>query len=203
MRQIENKSLPLLNSAVAFVVLIPILLIAISVVRENIGLRTALGDSGEGKPHDQPPIIVLRESEGYSFPSGSAALSPAFQRNLKDEIIPTLARNIETYRCDIVEVIGHTDSQPVAALSNIDTDFLAFVRGTDIALSPGSNADLGLMRAWNVINFLVGNGKWERVRFYGYSAAQAIAPSGELVKVDAPVVDAQRRRIEVRVRRSK
>src|SRR3972149_5064516 len=102
MRQIENKSLPLLNSAVAFVVLIPILLIAISVVRENIGLRTALGDSGEGKPHDQPPIIVLRESGGYSFPSGSAARSPAFQRNLKDEIIPTLARNIETYRCDIV-----------------------------------------------------------------------------------------------------
>ena len=199
-----TSALPLLNSAVAFVVLIPVMLIAISVTRENLGLRGEVARlGGVSEPHDQPPIIVLRESEGFSFPSGSANISSAFGSRLLSTIIPTLHANIEKYHCDIIEVIGHTDSQRVAASSTTDADLLSFIRGSNIALSPGSNADLGLMRAWSVLLFLQEKSKWTGIKFYGYSAAQAIDPSGSLVDLNAPEVNEHRRRIEIRVRCSK
>ena len=132
-----SDTLQLLNSAVALVLLIPILLLVVSAVHE----RARVPSADRGRPHDQPPIIVLSESQGYSFPSGRADLSPAFQTRLRTDIIPKLKRTIADYQCDVVEVVGHTDSQPVASRSITDADLLAFVGGQNMSVSPGSIAD--------------------------------------------------------------
>src|SRR5437667_2176202 len=133
-----SDSLALLNSAIALVVLIPILLLTISVGGENISPQ----ENGSVAPpnDDQPPIIILRESQGYSFPSGSAELSAEFQEKLSKDTIPSLHGIIRKYHCDIVEVVGHTDSQRVAGVSNTDDNLLSFARGNDVFVSPGSNA---------------------------------------------------------------
>lgn len=192
----KNTSLPLLNAAVAFVVLIPVLLLALALKRG--GEATA-----PPPPPDQPPIIVLRESEGYSFPSGSAELSAAFQDKLRTTIIFSLQASMANYKCDIIEVIGHTDSQRVAGTSNLDAHMLPALNGRSVVLSAGSNVDLGLLRAWSVIQFLRQEHQWPtKVRLYAYSAGQAIHPDGTIVREDASTIDANRRRIELRVRRS-
>ena len=200
MNKRTQDSLALLNSAIALVVLIPVLLISVSIARENASLQ-------EQRPtlqpdNDQPPIIVLRESEGYSFPSGSAELSAEFKDKLQREIVPNLQTIIKKYRCDIVEVVGHTDGQRVIESSTTDANFLPFAIGLDVSVLPGSNADLGLLRAWSVIRFIRNNPWPGGVVFYGYSAGHLISETGSIVKEDAPLVDANRRRIEIRVRRS-
>jgi outer membrane protein OmpA-like peptidoglycan-associated protein len=195
-----SDSLALLNSAVALVILIPILLMAVSVERENVG-HPGQGP-GPQPGDDQPPIIVLRESEGYSFPSGSAELSVEFREKLLKAVVPTLRSIIGKYQCDIVEVVGHTDSQRVAERSTTDADLLAFAQGANVSVSPGSNADLGLLRAWSVIRSLRENAPWGTIVFYGYSAGQLIGPAGRIVEAKAPTIDPDRRRIEIRVWRS-
>jgi outer membrane protein OmpA-like peptidoglycan-associated protein len=195
----QRDSLPLLNAAVAFVILIPVLLLAIS-----------FKFAGSGPPpppppaNDQPPIIVLRETDGYYFSSGSADLSTDFQEKLARVVAPRLQQVLKKYDCDLIEVIGHTDSQPVVATSksNLDKELLPTLHGQSNSLLPGSNADLGLMRAWSVILVLREHAAWPGIHFFGYSAAQTIDVNGNVTAAGAPSIDPSRRRIEVRVRRS-
>jgi flagellar motor protein MotB len=145
---------------------------------------------------------MLTEAEGYSFETGRADITPQFGAALKAKIIPNLKVLTRRYECNTIEVIGHTDGQLVASKSNLDVNLTRVVHGGAFALTPGSNTDLGLMRAWTVVRYLQEIGDFQGMIFYGYSAGQVIHPNGSYaVPHDGPV-DAARRRIELRVRRS-
>jgi outer membrane protein OmpA-like peptidoglycan-associated protein len=94
---------------------------------------------------DAPPNIVLGEADGYKFASGSAEIEQRFRDKLREKYFPELVETIrEDRRVDTIEVVGHTDSSPVIGISNLDTEL---GKSALAQLKPGSNADLGLLRA--------------------------------------------------------
>jgi outer membrane protein OmpA-like peptidoglycan-associated protein len=157
-----------------------------------------------GAGNDQPPIITLSETEGFTFPVGSAAISPQFVHSLEQVIGPRLLQLAMEYDCDVIEVIGHTDGQSVRSASNLDTELMSAVAGElgVEGLAPGSNADLGLMRAWAVARVLTSQKGLSEFRIAAYSAGQMLRPDGShAVSGDHQDVP-ERRRIEIRIRRS-
>lgn len=212
MRTGENPTLALMNAAVGLLMVVPLLFLVLAQVRARADVERdlrlqqiqalQLAHQASRQRSDQPPIITISDAEVYSFPSGRADVSPGFQQHLTLSIIPKLARLAGQYRCDVIEVIGHTDARPVGGASNLDQRL--DVTGGDVSrLAPGSNADLGLMRAWSVNGLLRADPRLTGMRFYGYSAGQAVLPDGRLGhSQEAPVDDPTRRRIEIRLRRS-
>ena len=122
-------------------------------------------------------------------------------------MVPQIESNAEQYQIDLVEIIGHTDGQVnQGASSNLDTILENVANGKNSVnqLSPGSNADLGLMRALAVTNILQEiqkkEGRLKGLQFRPYSAAQLVTPSGSLAQINRNP-DAKRRRIEIRFTR--
>lgn len=176
--------------------------------RNNVPLDQAPGKleemlKGNIQPHEWPPIINLSEAGGYYFTSGSAALTPAFESKLETSIANQIADNLERYKVDVVEVIGHTDEQRVArSTSNLDDASIGVIDGrlpVD-ALQPADNAGLGLSRAIAVANVLKANAKLKDVTVLPMSAAQLVVPGDKLTAGQAGDVQ-ERRRIEIRIRR--
>lgn len=160
--------------------------------------------SGEGntKTDQWPPIINLDEAGKNFFQSGSAELTKAFELKLDTSISDQIADNLNLYKADIVEVIGHTDEQPVSHVtSNLDSTLIGAVDGKVpiAALEPADNAGLGLARAIAVANVLKANPKLKNVTILPMSAAQLILPGDTITAGQAGSVES-RRRIEIRVR---
>jgi outer membrane protein OmpA-like peptidoglycan-associated protein len=144
------------------------------------------------------PIIIAEKAGGFKFPSGSAELTPKLQEYIQSDILPKIKKATEKGNTDFIQVIGHTDSQGISNLSNLDGKITAAATGNEKinALKAGSNTDLGLMRAIAVVQFL-NTKKLGKVKFRAYSAGQLYLPSGELAQIDAGADDT-RRRIEIR-----
>jgi outer membrane protein OmpA-like peptidoglycan-associated protein len=144
------------------------------------------------------PIIIDEKSGNFKFPSGSAELTPDLQKYIQDTILPKIKEATEKGNTDFIQVIGHTDSQGISNLSNLDGKLTSAATGNEKinALKAGSNTDLGLMRAVAVVQFL-NTKKLGKVKFRAYSAGQLYLPSGELAKIDRGADDT-RRRIEIR-----
>ncbi len=150
-----------------------------------------------------PPVVVIQDSGGYQFDSGSAKLPD----NLKDYITMDLVDRIERVSQErnlyVVEIIGHTDGQVNFGSGNLDRQLEAVAQGKQPidTLKPGSNADLGLMRALEVVKQLQSvqekTGRLEGVEFRAYSAAQIQLPTGDFSPASRQP-DASRRRIEIR-----
>lgn len=148
------------------------------------------------------PSIEIEASQGFTFQSGSAALSPELAQYLQGDVadqIESLARQYPDY---IIQVIGHTDSRSVRRSSTLDQDLLRVVSSPDQSieqLTPGSNADLGLMRALAVVKQLEQDPRLQSLdlTFRAYSAAQLYPPANSPAATD-PQSDA-RRRIEIRL----
>ncbi|MDM9645607.1 OmpA family protein [Rhizobium sp. S163] len=132
--------------------------------------------------HEWPPIINLSEAGGY-FTSGSAALTPEFEGKVETSIADQIADNLERYKVDVVEVIGHTDEQRVArSTSNLDDASIGVINGrlpVD-ALQPADNAGLGLARAIAVANVLKAKANLKDVTVLPISAAQLVVPDDKL-----------------------
>jgi len=109
------------------------------------------------KGHTWPPIISLRETEGYSFQRGHASLEPAFEKKLREEVIGNIVKYIQEYKVDVIEVVGHTDETHMSGRSNLDAMLLRFLHGdrSGTSLSAGDNAGLGMARAASVARFLM------------------------------------------------
>jgi hypothetical protein len=160
----------------------------------------------EKKVHDNPPLIILsEENEAYSFRLGSAAIPDTFRTVLHHRIIPLLDSLTVAYACDAVDVIGHTDESAVQS-DGKDFDELVvdgFVRGNIENLIPGSNTDLGMMRALSIIAELVDSkrtGHLEHVQyFFPYSAGHMVRTNHLLTRDYNGHRDASRRRIEIRI----
>lgn len=169
-------------------------------------------------PLSAPPIIVL-PSNTYQFQSGLAVLPDNLKIDLgiNGKIIKEIEKALKDHpNIDVVEVIGHTDGQPLekSPYSNLDTT-LEKVAHNELNfedLHAGSNADLGLMRALAVVKKLQDvqskkrrqPGNFKDLQFRPYSAAQLLLPDciGKLTDCFAQSKDRkgrdERRRIEIR-----
>ena len=161
----------------------------------------ALGLRGR---HDWPPIISLREAEGYRFATGRAELTPAFEQNLKSVIIPKLLTETQKYEVDVIEVIGHTDGQITPPrTSNLDRWLLDVLNGgTPMShLAFADNAGLGLARAVSVARALTLDGRLQKFRILPLSGGHLIQ-TDEHISGGGTEDSPNRRRIEIRLRRS-
>ena len=163
--------------------------------------------------NDKPPVINLTAgaAKEFSFPAGRAELTEKFRDRLASETFPELQKNLKKYRrVDTLEIIGHTDGRPINSEGNLD---FAIPKLMDpnvgkIELRPGSNTDLGLMRALAIRNAWL---KWidtiadgdeqmqlESSSIRCYSAAQTVPPGQIGSDFDWLSADPSARRIEIR-----
>jgi outer membrane protein OmpA-like peptidoglycan-associated protein len=160
------------------------------------------------KPKDAPPILILKEGEGYSFPLGEATLTVDFQEKLASKAVQTILDHVRDHRTTIIEIIGHTDELPITGrISNLDTQLIPFLRSTPsgppVTLSAADNVGLGMARAVAVARYLMNNERLKEanLKFLPMSAAQLITLEDELSRGD-PREASNRRRIDIRARRS-
>jgi flagellar motor protein MotB len=157
------------------------------------------------KGHNWPPIINLSEAGGYYFATGSAELTPNFATELRTVVVDKLLEIAESYDVDVIEVIGHTDEQPVNGRpSNLDRSLSLVTTGGSGAgiLQWADNAGLGLARALSVVERLSADSRLRSFRILPLSAAQLIGTDGKLTRWDGHGDVRERRRIEIRMRKS-
>jgi flagellar motor protein MotB len=164
-------------------------------------------DDSEGKKgrHDWPPIINLSEAGGYFFATGSAELTPNFATELRTVVVDRLLEIAESYDVDVIEVIGHTDEQAVnGRASNLDRALASVTTGLSGAgvLQWADNAGLGLARALSVVERLSADSRLRNFRILPLSAAQLIGTDGRMTRWDSHGDVRERRRIEIRMRKS-
>lgn len=154
--------------------------------------------------HKDPPIIILPEAAGYHFATGSAELSSRFRSRLVASVAPRVAGIGKQWCANVIEVIGHTDEVPLRARGarpNLDHVLMPILTGGKAAApAAADNIGLGMARAVEVAAVL-------RARLgpsfvvVPLSAGPFLRPDDTAMTAGAAVPDAQRRRIEVRVRR--
>ena len=155
--------------------------------------------------HDWPPFINLSEAEGFSFEIGKATLSDSFEQNLRGPIAIRIALIAENYNASIVEVVGHTDEQPIRRKeTNLDNKIISALNGeiNVDALSPGDNAGLGFARAVSVAKVLNELENLKHLTVLPLSGGQLIIPVDKISNGTQPGDLKERRRIEIRVRRA-
>jgi flagellar motor protein MotB len=164
----------------------------------------AIAKAGAGKKGEWPPFFSLSEAGGYYFDSGKATLKPAFQRDLRQAVIPQLKQFIADYGVDVVEVIGHTDEVPMVGVSNLDKSLIpaSASRQPVEALQSTDNAGLAMARAVAVVRILRADARLKGVTILPLSGAQMIVPIDRVADGSATGSDQRRRRIEIRLRRS-
>jgi outer membrane protein OmpA-like peptidoglycan-associated protein len=154
-----------------------------------------------------PPIISL-DGNRYRFRTGSAAITPEFEDYLVNDAAAKIADLLRQYDADVIEIVGHTDEQVIEPteqrLSNLDKVALPAVNGaTNDELIPVDNAGLGLARAIAVARVLRNQPDLLGKKVVPLSAGQLLRKGDFLsTGVGDAADDPDRRRIEIRVRRS-
>ena len=178
----------------------------ISYIREGRQVQTTKTTNEAKGKHNWPPIITLSEASGHYFDTGSAVLSEQFREALSGPVIDELLRNIADYPdVNVIEVIGHTDEQPlVHRPSNLDELLMPVLQGKSsvIQLTPADNAGLGLARAVSVTEVLLKDERLSRLAILPYSGAQLVNVNNSLVLAGTGGDVRERRRIEIRLRKS-
>ena len=195
-------------------------------------LRGQIGDpnkrNDELKKDDGPMVSIISQATNkeYVFASGSADMSAAFSGGLKKQDegeeqgeFEKLKNQIITrnaggkHAVDTLEIVGHTDGEPVGSSGNLDEKLPLFLakRARQLqGMIAGSNNDLGLMRAlaiqvaWEA--FVESQPVRERTQLRqitvrSYSAGQTIPPNGDMLE-DPKLLKKENeaaRRIEVRL----
>jgi flagellar motor protein MotB len=163
---------------------------------------TPPGPSG----HQWPPIIRMSEADGYFFKSGSAELSPSFHEALIEQTPIEILKYIRKYDVDVIEVVGHTDERPIGLrqFSNLDHDLSSVLKNTAGvgSLTPADNAGLGLARAVAVVSVLRQSPLLAGYKLIPLSGAQLVNTDETLAITGSPEDIQQRRRIEIRLRKS-
>jgi hypothetical protein len=176
-----------------------------ALLERGIAASRAGSSSEHAGRHDWPPIINLSEADGYYFAAGSADLTADFALALRTLVVARLLQIADAFDVDVIEVIGHTDEQPVSnRTSNLDRNLPAVTLGLS---EPGplqwaDNAGLGLARALAVVKVLSADPRLRTFRVLPFSGAQLIDTDGRLTHWDARGDVRERRRIEIRMRKS-
>ncbi|MFM7881505.1 MAG: hypothetical protein ACKO8H_06570 [Microcystis panniformis] len=179
----------------AFMILSLFLLLALF---QSYNLISKLEEANR-KLQTATPIVIDEKSGKFKFQSGSAELNPALKTYIRQRIIPAIETITKDREIDFIQVIGHTGGQGIQKTSNLDKNIesVASRKQSVKMLVPGSNTDLGLMRALAVVQEIESTGKLKNVKFRAFSAGQLYLPSGKLAAVNRDA-DASRRRIEIR-----
>jgi flagellar motor protein MotB len=178
-----------------------------SLIREGRQVQTAAPGARATGKHDWPAIITLSEAQGYYFEIGSAALPLKFRTALSGRVIEELLGTIKKYpEVNVIEVIGHTDEQPLMRRpSNLDEMLMPVLqrKASVVRLIPADNAGLGLARAISVSQILLDDKRLSsRFAVLPYSGAQLVNVNDSLVLDGFGGDIKERRRIEIRVRKS-
>jgi len=148
----------------------------------------------------------MSEAEGYFFKSGSAELSPTFHDALVNQTPGEILKYIRKYDVDVIEVVGHTDERPIGIhqYSNLDRDLLSVLNNSAgvVSLTPADNAGLGLARAVAVVSVLRQSPLLAGYKLIPLSGAQLVNIDETLAVAGSPGDIQQRRRIEIRLRKS-
>ena len=149
----------------------------------------------------KPPVIKLADTDAYRFDTGSFLLSTKFKETLREKAVPQISRTIHCYGIDTVEIIGHTDGRPGGMGGNLDYTLGNFSSGSDMQyMIPGSNIDLGLLRAISVkaeLESSLSSGYTQDVGYRVLSAGSTISPDGSFLPAKN-LDESSRRRIEIR-----
>jgi flagellar motor protein MotB len=162
----------------------------------------------EREVEKDPPIITMKEANGFFFPTASAEISPKFRAKLVTEIVPLVASIGKRSHAQVVEVIGHTDEVPISARwrakDNLDETLMSqFVgRPAQEAVQAGDNAGLGMARAVAVARVLRSAPELSEFQIFPMSAGAFEQTDDTMTPANAPKNDQERRRIVIRVRRS-
>ncbi|WP_421761508.1 hypothetical protein [Devosia sp.] len=176
---------------------------------ESLVGSVAAGPAAESTPPGNrwPPIISL-DGNKYRFKTGSAEITPDFESYLVEDAAAKIAALLRQYDADVIEIVGHTDEQVIEPReqkeSNLDRVALPALNGeTDQELIPVDNAGLGLARAIEVARVLRNQPELKGMKVVPLSAGQLLR-KGDLLSPGggAALNDPDRRRIEIRVRRS-
>lgn len=172
--------------------------------RQVAELRVQLADA-MAQSKIAPPILRFSEAEGYSFQVGSAELAPGFRAQLEGNIRQQIASIIDEYGVDVIEVVGHTDEQRMSKQSNMDFEVGRVLAGQDSVskMDPGDNAGLGLARAISVTTVLRTIPDFKKLNILPMSGGQLILPDDRMTDGAQAGNAPARRRIEIRVRKSK
>jgi flagellar motor protein MotB len=152
-----------------------------------------------------PPIISLNDANGRFFKTGSAEVDLDFRQVLLDSTAPRIAELVKEYDVDVIEVVGHTDEQPVGGhVSNLDRDLVSVLNNTaSIAgITPADNAGLGLARAVSVVGILRQSKLLSGYKILPLSGGQLINTDETLALAGNPGDIRERRRIEIRLRKA-
>lgn len=153
---------------------------------------------------DKPPVISLPETLGYRFPPGEATIDDKFRQLLQAKVVEDIRRNSDPYGLRVIEVIGHTDEQPMRTnvVSNLDRNLLAALQGkvAPSDLTASDNAGLGIIRAAAVAKILRDEERLKGFEILVLSAAQA-TDSDKLAVASQQQNAPERRRIVIRVRK--
>jgi outer membrane protein OmpA-like peptidoglycan-associated protein len=148
----------------------------------------------------KPPSINLNDSSNYRFSLGSFTLSSRFKKTLRREAIPMIKNTINCYGSDTIELVGHTDGTPAGGVSNLDAIMPSGADSKSFqSMRPGSNADLGLLRALAVKNEIQSQlaGSSHRIAYRALSGGSLIGLQGS-ISPSHNKDDKARRRIEIR-----
>jgi outer membrane protein OmpA-like peptidoglycan-associated protein len=176
-----------------------------ALIEKGVAASKPRNENDRGNGHNWPPIINLSEAGGYYFATGSAVLTPDFAMALRTVVISRLLQIAESFDVDVIEVIGHTDEQPVTnRVSNLDRHLPSVTLGGADAgvLQWADNAGLGLARALAVVKVLASDARLGAFRILPLSGAQLIDTAGRLTTWDEHGDVRERRRIEIRMRKS-
>jgi flagellar motor protein MotB len=175
-----------------------------ALIQKGISASKPASDTARGIGHTWPPIINLSEADGYYFATGSADLTPEFEMALNTVVVTRLLEIAESFDVDVIEVIGHTDEQPVSnRVSNLDRSLPSVTLGSSTGvLQWADNAGLGLARALAVVKVLSFDPRLRAFRILPLSAAQLTGNDGKLTRWDGRGDVRERRRIEIRMRKS-
>lgn len=178
--------------------------IATQAILDAIARGQAAGSGSGG--HQWPPIIRMSEADGYFFKSRSAELSTAFHDTLLDKTPMEILNYIRKYDVDVIEVVGHTDERPIGTrqLSNLDRELPSVLKSNSsvASLTPADNAGLGLARAVAVVSVLRQSPLLDGYKIIPLSGAQLVNTDETLALEASPEDVQQRRRIEIRLRKS-
>lgn len=164
----------------------------LALANEELSKATTRITKLEEQLNDKPPIINLTDSAAnrYNFDSGSAELNSEFLVELQKEVFPDMKIIINKYKAiDTLEFVGHTDGTELSRKSNFDTMLPEYLEKKSqlSSLRPGSNVDLGLLRAlavkaawldWMPSLNTEDQSRLNKIDVRCYSAAQTLPPAG-------------------------
>jgi endonuclease YncB( thermonuclease family) len=166
-------------------------------------LQSSSSQNNSNGKHNWPPIITLSEAKDQFFASGSADLPAGLEQKLKREVTEEVLKIAKDYDVDVIEVIGHTDEQPIVLRqSNLDRTLLPYLQRKPIDKTvPADNAGLGLARAASVVRLLRSDQRLAGMQIFPLSGGPLIDVGDRLSIHATPTPAPSRRRIEIRLRR--